>query len=110
MPGTQVLADVKKGGKSPMEEALLLLSLDDFFALLALFAGCFPSVMYIRRLQRSQSVTIGWRKNDSYEPSINLCLVETYPMAVRQTQRIRLHRRVRCEDGDSDASALRFSL
>ncbi|TRY24143.1 hypothetical protein FOI68_18060 [Brevibacillus sp. LEMMJ03] len=93
-----------------MEDALLLLSLDDFFALLALFAGCFPSVLYIRRLQGPQTVTIGWRQDDSYEPSINPCLVETYPMAARQPQRIRLHRRVQREDGDSDASALRFSL
>jgi hypothetical protein len=93
-----------------MEDVLLLLSLDDFFALLALFAGCFTSAMYIRRSHRPQTVAIGCRRDDRYEPSINPCLVETYPMAARQPQRIRLHRRLRHEDGDTDASVLLFSL
>lgn len=97
-----------KGGKSPMEDLILLFSLDDFFALLALFAGCYTSVSYIQNWCRPQRLPNGWRSSDTYEPSINRCLVETYPTAARQPQRRLILRRLRYADSDNDGSALLF--
>ncbi|MEJ8548288.1 hypothetical protein [Brevibacillus borstelensis] len=91
-----------------MEDLVLLISLDDFFALLALFAGCYTSVFYIQKWCHPQTLPTGWRTNDTYEPSINRCLVETYPTAARQPQRRRMLRRLRYVDSDDDGSALLF--
>lgn len=86
-----------------MEDLLLLLSLDDFFAaLVALFAGCLTSVYCLRRAVCPQMLTIHWHPSDAYQPSINPCMVETYPMAARQPLRSRLFRRLQHIDGESD--------
>ncbi|ELK40329.1 hypothetical protein QYF48_19375 [Brevibacillus agri] len=85
-----------------MEDMLLLLSLEDFFALLALFVGCFTSAFCLRRCHRPQIQAFRWSSSDTYRPSINPCLVETYPMAARQPLRFRMLRRARHANGDKD--------
>ncbi|MGG1660468.1 hypothetical protein [Brevibacillus sp. NRS-1366] len=85
-----------------MEDLLLLLSLDDFFALLALFVGCFTSLYYLRRHISPQNLAMDWHLSDTYQPSINPCMVETYPMAARQPLRSRLFRRMQHLDSDAD--------
>jgi len=85
-----------------MEDLMFLLSLEDFFALLALFVGCFTSIFCMRRSVSPRKPAIQWQLHDSYQPSINPGLVETYPMAARQPLRTRLLRRVQHTDGEAD--------
>lgn len=92
----------KERGEIALEDVLLLLSLDDFFALLALFAGCYTSVFFVRRCVSPQTLAIDWHPCDAYQPSIDPCSVETYPMAARQPLRTRLFRRTQHTDGESD--------
>ncbi|MFF0829629.1 hypothetical protein ACFYU8_22395 [Brevibacillus sp. NPDC003359] len=80
---------------------LLLLSLEDFFALVALFVGCFTSVFCLRQCYL-QNRALHQNVTDTYRPSINTLLVETYPMAARQPQRLRLFRRIQHTDGEMD--------
>lgn len=83
-----------------MEDMLLLLfSLEDFFALVALFVGCFTSAFCLRQCYL-QNRALHQNASDTYRPSINLLLVETYPMAARQPQRLRLFRRLQHTDGE----------
>ncbi|MGG4452487.1 hypothetical protein [Brevibacillus porteri] len=85
-----------------MEDMLLLLfSLEDFFALVALFVGCFTSTFCLRQCYL-QNRTLHQNVTDTYRPSINKLLVETYPMAARQPQRLRLFRRIQHTDGEMD--------
>lgn len=94
---------VKEGGEITMEDMLLLLSLEDFFALLALFAGCCTSVYYLRQCLHPQTtMAVKWHPSDTYRPSINRCLVESYPMAARQPLRTCLLRRMQQVNSDSD--------
>ncbi|USG66266.1 hypothetical protein NDK47_02715 [Brevibacillus ruminantium] len=92
-----------------MEEFLLLLSLDDFFALLSLFAGFYTSVVFMQRYYRPQSLPLRWRNIDTYEPSINRCLIETYPRAARQPYRKHILRCLLYVDSDCEGSPLLFS-
>lgn len=85
-----------------MEDFLFLLSLEDFFALLALFVGCFTSIFYLRRCASPQKPAIQWHLSDAYQPSINPGMVETYPMAARQPLRNRLFRRTQHADGEPE--------
>ncbi|WNC15278.1 hypothetical protein [Brevibacillus brevis] len=85
-----------------MEDFLLLLSLEDFFALLALFVGCFTSIFYLRQCVSPRKLAIQWHPNDAYHPSINPGMVETYPMAARQPLRTRLFRRMQHANGETD--------
>lgn len=85
-----------------MESMLLLLSLDDFIALLALFAGCFTSAYYLKQCVRPQALAIHWHPGDAYQPSIDPGSVETYPLGARQPLRNRLFRRMQHVDGESD--------
>jgi len=85
-----------------MEDLLLLLSLDDFFALLPLFVGCFTSLYYLRRRISPQKMAMDWHPSDTYQSPINPGMVETYPMAARQPLRSRLFRRIQHLDGDVD--------
>ncbi|MFJ9500064.1 hypothetical protein [Brevibacillus centrosporus] len=85
-----------------MEDFLFLLSLEDFFALLALFVGCFTSIFYLRRCASPRKPAIQWHLSDAYQPSINPGMVETYPMAARQPLRNRLIRRTQHADGEAD--------
>ncbi|EJL23820.1 hypothetical protein [Brevibacillus sp. BC25] len=85
-----------------MEDMLLLLfSLEDFFALVALFVGCFTSAFCLRQCCL-QNRALHQNVTDTYRPSINTLLVETYPMAARQPQRLRLFRRIQHTDGEMD--------
>ncbi|MFG0213141.1 hypothetical protein ACFU8X_08540 [Brevibacillus porteri] len=85
-----------------MEDMLLLLfSLEDFFALVALFVGCFTSAYCLRQCYL-QNRTLHQNVTDTYRPSINTLLVETYPLAARQPQRHRLFRRIQHTDGEMD--------
>ncbi|MGZ0051050.1 hypothetical protein [Brevibacillus gelatini] len=86
-----------------MEDMLLLFSLEDFFALLALFVGCFTSAFCLRRWHRPQIQAFRWSSGDTYRPSINPGLVETYPMTARQSLRLRLIRRSQHTSGDKDS-------
>ncbi|QRG68081.1 hypothetical protein [Brevibacillus choshinensis] len=85
-----------------MEDFLLLLSLEDFFALLALFVGCFTSIFYLRRSVTPRNLAIEWHQSDAYQPGINPGMVETYPMAARQPLRTRMFRRMQHADGEAD--------
>ncbi|MED1725216.1 hypothetical protein [Brevibacillus parabrevis] len=91
-----------------MEDMLLLFSLDDFFALLALLVGCFTSGFCLRRCDHPQLQAFRWSTSDSYQPSINPCSVETYPMAARQPLRFRIIRRIQHANGDKDTYSSLF--
>lgn len=85
-----------------MEDFWFLLSLEDFFALLALFVGCFTSIFCMRRSASPRKPALEWHLSDAYQPSINPRLVETYPMGARQPLHIRLVRRMQHADGEAD--------
>ncbi|WP_289141068.1 hypothetical protein [uncultured Brevibacillus sp.] len=91
-----------------MEDLLLMLSVDDFFALLALFAGCFTSLYYLKRRVPTTKLALDWQQSDTYQPPINPCMIETYPMAARQPMRSRLFRRMQHSDSDADTYGYRF--
>lgn len=83
-----------------MEDMLLMMfSLEEFFALFALFVGCFTSAFSLRQCFLHNRA-VHQNATDTYRPSINLLLVETYPMAARQPQRLRLFRRLQHTDGE----------
>ncbi|WP_421617250.1 hypothetical protein ACAF76_019225 [Brevibacillus sp. TJ4] len=86
-----------------MEELLLLLSLDDIFALLATFVGGLTSIVYLRHCLHPHMLAMQVRTEDAYRPSINIRMIETYPMDSWGTLRSRLFRRKQHTDSESDA-------
>jgi hypothetical protein len=94
-----------KGGKSSMEDLLLLFSLDDFFALLALCTGVFGSVFCVKRFARSEAFPLLLAKSTEFS-NINPRLVETYPPAARRQLLYLLFRRVQHFDAENAKPAL----
>ncbi|MGN7470989.1 hypothetical protein [Brevibacillus sp. SAFN-007a] len=93
-----------------MEDMLLLPSLEDFFALLGLLVSCFTSAFWLGRWHYPPMQAFRWSASDTYRPSINPCLVETYPMAARQPLRFRMLRRARHANGDKDTDRFLLDL
>jgi hypothetical protein len=91
-----------------MEDLLLLFSLDDFFALLALFTGFFGSVFCVRRITRSEAFPTIQRSDTLWEQNINPHLAGTYPLAARRPLRYLLLRRVQHFDAEDAKPALLF--
>ncbi len=66
-----------------MEDLLLLLSLDDFVALLFLFAGCVGSVACIKMISHPRMFQTFTSNTTVVQHNINPCMIETYPAAAR---------------------------
>ena len=95
------MESITKGGVA-MEELLLLLSLDDIFALLATFVGGLTTIFTLRRCLHPQRLAMLGRTSDAYQPSINIRMIETYPTDAWQTLRSRLFRRKQHTDSEAD--------
>jgi hypothetical protein len=72
-----------------LEDLFLLLSLDDFVALLLFFMGSVGSLICIRWLSRQRTFRRRLPTALVVERNINPCQIETYPAAARHT-RLRL--------------------
>lgn len=85
-----------------MEELLLLLSLDDIFALLAAFLGGLASIGCVRRCLYPHKPAMQGYPKDGYQPSIHVGMVETYPLDAWLSLRSRLFRRRQHMDSESE--------
>jgi hypothetical protein len=84
-----------------MEDLLLLASLDDFFALLALCTGFLGSVFCVKRFAGSKALPFITAKRTEFSANINPCLVETYPPAAGRPPLYLLFRRVQHFDAEN---------